>query len=213
MKLRTILAVAVTSAVVGPLTSVAILRADGPRTLAPASKNDALRLAAPGALEPMKRAIKLGAAIKAIGVAQSPPQTLETRVTPVAPRAAGGAQIVRAGIGTFNGADADEPDGSYMLARGTGFGALSTIEMRIPTEAGKLYVLDCRVRTPPSAGTKLMLVRAGSSSPVTVEDGHVLDAFVAKGAQTDLTLAASTGPNEIQGPIAYFYGCDFGRAN
>ena len=153
---------------------------------------------------------KLGAALKGVGSTQSPPPTLETRLTPVAPKLSSGAQITRASTVLFNGSDNDLPDGAFVLVRGTGM-PISSVEMRVPTEAGKFYVYDCRMQL--VGGTKLTLSRAGATSLATVEDGHVIGAFAATTTSTNVAVVVAPSAGETNAVLAHFYGCDVGKAN
>lgn len=206
MQLRTILLAA---AVLVPMTvEVAPARADDAPVAIHAG---VLRLGAP-VVDAQKRSVKLSAALKAIGVSQSPPQTLDVRLTPMASRAPGGAAITRAGTIVFQGPEAGEPDGSYALMRGGGAVAIASVEMRVPTESGKLYVVDCRVRAPQGAATKFTLTRGTTTSLVSVDDGHIYGAFTAASASSAIVVGATPGPGDTSGVLGYFYGCDIGKA-
>lgn len=211
MKLGTRL-VALAVSLVATITVTAV-HAD-PQAMALTPKGGVGRPDAPGPLVAVKRIATLSTALKQLGSTQDPPQTLETRLTPLTPRLPSGARIVRAGVVTFDAADPKTPDGSFTLERPSGAIAIATVEMRVPTEPGKMYVVDCRVRALAGSSTAFAVTRGSTTSTLPVDDGHILTAFTATSAESPLVVAAMpTSPTDKSAVLGYFYGCDVGKAN
>lgn len=191
--------------------------------LAPAQAEDMAlatgirRLGAPGSLDASKRLTRLSAVLKVAGAPATAavPPTLEMHLAPMAPRAANGALITRAGTVVLQGPEANEPEGSYALMRGAGMVAMSSIEMSFPTEPGKFYLVDCRVRTASSSSqTQFIVTRGSSTSVMPAEDGHIITAFSATASKTALVVAAMPGgPSDTAALFGYFYACDVGKAS
>lgn len=170
------------------------------------------RGAAPAPLEATKKMTKMKEALKIAGVpAAVPPQlALDTRISPANPRQASG-EITYAGTAIWSIGAANEPDGSISLVRPNGAIAMSGVDLKLTTEVGKMYLMDCRLSTVNSS-IKLIIVRNGSAMPLTIEDGHAVHAFQAKAAKTDVSIKwMPSGGNESY--FGAFYGCEVGKAN
>ena len=177
----------------------------------PVMKAEALRAlpkrgAAPRALTAKARLARVNKALVKVGLGKltAVKAYLDMRVTPVAPQWAANAKITAVGATYFDDADAEAPHGSYLLTD-------SVVRMTFPTEVGKLYILDCRLAPLGSSLTATVGREGASDVPLPVEDGHLLHVFQAGAAQTKLHF-------EVRKPggfwaSAYFYGCDFGKAN
>lgn len=175
-------------------------------TIALSSDNLPARRAAPAWLGASKRLARVNVMLKSAGLKllTGTPQTLEMRVTPAAPRWSNGAEITLMGPGVFLAPDADEPQGSFLFTD-------STLRMSFPTQAQKLYILDCRV-TPIANAFQVKVQRPGAADvAVPAQDGHILHVFTAKEATTKLALRF-VPPTDFPAS-SYFYGCDFGKAN
>ena len=108
------------------------------------------------------------------------------------------------GPGVFLAPDADEPEGSFLFMD-------AGLRMSFPTQTGKLYILDCRVM-PIANALQVKIQRKGAPDVSVPEaDGHILHVFTAKEMSTELALKFV--PPENFPASAYFYGCDFGKAN
>jgi hypothetical protein len=197
------LVLAISTGLVAAVAVVAVASADKVTTK-PAPGGAPERRAAPAQLSAAVRATRVKAALKAGGfnltTALSGP-----RLTPVAPTHTSGAAITYAGPGVFLGADSDEPDGAFMLQH-------SSVQMRFATSAQKTYVLTCSFELF-GQGTKSVTVKRQGANPASVplEGGHILHAFQAGGAVTNLNLEVIPPGNF---PAAgYFYGCDLGSAS
>jgi hypothetical protein len=197
------LVLAISTGLVAAVAAVAVVKADK-AAVKPAPGGAPERRAAPAQLSAVARATRVKAALKAGGfnlaTALSGP-----RLTPIAPAHTSGAAITYAGPGVFLGADPDEPDGAFLLQH-------SSVQMRFPTTAQKTYVLTCSFELF-GQGTKSVTVKRPGANPASVplEGGHILHAFQAGGAVTNLNLEVIP-PNNF--PAAgYFYGCDLGPAS
>jgi len=126
------------------------------------------------------------------------------RLTPIAPRHASGAVIKRAGpIMQFKGASNNEHNGSYALSKAY----ISSVDLKIPTEASNIYVLDCQLS--PQNQAVVIFVRNGSRTYPSVEDGHAMFAFEASSTETEVDIAFEAPSNTSEGDlVGYFYGCD-----
>jgi hypothetical protein len=167
--------------------------------------------AEPAALSPAARAARIKGALETAALTAAAPGSFGVRVTPAAPKTAA-AEILGAGAVHFSGPRPGASGGEYAFGAGTG-GGLSWpyVDLRLQTEANKHYVLDCRLRPPPGASTMgvVMGTPGGASATLEVKDGHVLFAFKATAASTDVNLVVtSLGGGSHRG---YFYGCDVGK--
>jgi hypothetical protein len=164
-------------------------------------------VAAPRALSATARLTRINKALLKAGLKKLPSvkALLEMRVTPVAPQWAANAKITALGPGYFNDADADAPQGSYLLM-------VSSVRMTFPTEVGKLYILDCRLNPMGDGTLTATVARTGATDvQLPIESGHLMNVFSATAAQTNLELKIRP-PGDFWSS-AFFYGCDFGKAN
>jgi hypothetical protein len=197
------LVLTVSTGLVAAVAAVAALSADKP-AIKPSVGSQPDRRPAPAQLGAAVRAARVKAVLKAGGFANLASASSGPRLTPVAPAHASGAAITYAGPGVLLGADADEPDGAFLLQH-------SSVQMRFPTTAQKVYVLTCSfdLFINPKAVT---VKRAGAANAsVPLEGGHILHAFQAGGAVTNLNLEIVPTTNFPS--TGYFYGCDLGPAS
>lgn len=134
--------------------------------------------------------------------------SIDMELTPVEPRHASGAQIKRAGpIWQLLGNSSSAPNGSYTLSKSY----TSSVDLRIPTVQGSIYVLDCKIA--PQNQAKAVFVRAGNKSYPAVEDGHAIYAFQASASSTDLIIAFDESPSTVLegSTVGYFYGCSIDK--
>jgi hypothetical protein len=129
------LVLTVSTGLIAAVAAVAALSADKPPAIKP-SLAQPDRRAAPSQLSAAIRTARTKAALKAGGFASLGSALSGPRLTPIAPAHSSGAAITYAGPGVFLGADADEPDGAFLLQH-------SSVQMRFPTTAQKVYVLTC----------------------------------------------------------------------
>lgn len=185
---------------------------DGIRPMSQVITLPSSRGVAPLALDPAKRMTKIKEAIKLAGIPAIPAsQTLDTRITPASPRQPSG-EITYAGTAVWSIGGSGEPDGSIALVRATGtMVAMSGVDLKLATETGKLYLMDCRLGVA-NGNIKLMIVRNGSAQPLPLEDGHAIHAFQAKGPKTDVSIKwIPSGSSDNY--FGAFYGCEVGKAN
>jgi hypothetical protein len=197
------LVLTVSTGLVAAVAAVAALSADKPPAIKP-SLAQPDRRAAPSHLSAAVRTARTKAALKTAGFASLGSALSGPRLTPIAPAHSSGAAITYAGPGVFLGADADEPDGAFLLQH-------SSVQMRFPTTAQKVYVLTCSFEL--MTQSKSVTVKRAGANPASVplEGGHILHAFQAAGAVTNLNLEVV--PNANFPVSGYFYGCDLGPAS
>jgi hypothetical protein len=142
------------------------------------------------------------------------PATLETRLTPDKPRA-NGARIAKLIIsGTYGTVeiDADPAKGSHVYLGNEKAGTFGAM-IEVPTEAGNLYIVDCRFLVHNNGawgpGTMHMDANQVQGAPMTSYNGHALYAFAATSSSTML----STVHAQDQGNSFAWWGCDIGKAN
>lgn len=168
-------------------------------------------VAAPAPLAAAKRVGRLAAALKASNIASTKMTTSPAvRVTPAAPRHSSGALITHAGRVSFTGPSAGNPDGTYKTVGG-GTAPTADVTMRFPTSSGAVYVLDCSITKSQLPNSKVLLARGGGQGvELPVEDGHVLHAFNAAGAATELALTF-TSVLDLSLPNPSFHGCELSK--
>lgn len=150
------------------------------------------------------------------------PQVLEMRLTPARSVLENGAKIGLASGIDFTGPTVKTPNGAYWLSgKATDWSAVtptasSIIEISVPTEVGKYYAIDCRVREYDVLPNKYSeasfdLTLGGVKKPVTSEGGHLI-------AATKATTSTTTFAIEYRDALARpfhamaFWGCDVGKA-
>lgn len=111
---------------------------------------------------------------------------------------AGPAILERAGAGFFWASPTNASEGGYTFLT-DGFA-----QLRLPTERGKTYVLDCRVQSVDPT----FAIRRGTREPfsqqrVVEESGHVVHAFRADAATTTLVVSNRGS--------WHFFGCEITR--
>jgi hypothetical protein len=150
------------------------------------------------------------------------PATLEMRLTPLTPRLDNGAQLSGVAAANFyNGSDAS-PEGVFYLLGNEANG--SWISIDVPTEVGKLYVMDCRAleydwhwEDPERFRDGEVSARLGNSGDyqdLTTIDGHLVWAFSATETTSHVSMFywGSPGGTYASRYLA-FWGCDIGKAN
>ena len=172
------------------------------------------RKVAPNLLPPATRKIRIDAALAAAKLTSTTTDpSLDVRLTPIAPSSAR-AEITSAGAILFRGPAPGAPDGEYAFVTGGGPLSLPHVFMRFPTEANKLYAIDCRVQPAPNMPKiRVSIGKTSSSSNAVIEtdDGHVFYALQATGTSTEVSLLVMPYPNNTTNKHGYFYGCDFGK--
>lgn len=149
-------------------------------------------------------------------------QVLEMRLTPARPMLDNGAQIELASGVDFTGPTLKSPGGAYWLSgKATDWSSItptapSIIQIRVPTEIGKVYAVDCRVREYDAIQNKFSeaafdLTLGGVERPVTSDGGHVLGAIKATAATTTIVIEYRDALARPFHALA-FWGCDIGKA-
>jgi hypothetical protein len=75
------------------------------------------------------------------------PPVSATRVSAKAPVSPAGAHIVQADSRTYVSHTARDPDGYFVLGAATANGGGNMVKLSFPVENGKLYLLECKVRS------------------------------------------------------------------
>jgi hypothetical protein len=111
------------------------------------------------------------------------PPVSATRVSAKVPASPAGAHVLQADSLTYVSSAADDPDGYFVFGPATANGGGGMIKLSFPVEKGKLYLLECKVR---SIGNVPIMFSREIGAPVTETitpvDDHV---FVAVRATSD----------------------------
>ena len=130
---------------------------------------------------------------RARGVQQLPPVTVppasSTRITAAQPVSSAGASVRQARPTMYLGPSDRDPDGVFVLGPSQPNGGGSFLKVTFPSESGKLYLLDCTVRTDSGAMVDFSpeLGAAVGESAAPVND-HVLVVVRATGTQLTRVL-------------------------
>lgn len=149
------------------------------------------------------------------------PQVLEMRLTPVRSVLENGAKIEFASGIDFTGPTLKSPTGAYWLSgKATDWSAItptapSRIEIRVPTEIGKVYAVDCRAREYDALQNKFTeasfnLSLNGVAQAATTDGGHVLGATKATATTSTITIEYRDALARPFHALA-FWGCDVGK--
>lgn len=185
--------------------SSSALHAEGP-IVKPLPVAAALPKAVSPPLPVAKKLDVVNKAVKLLGVAAltGPVPPAQMKVTPMAPVHEGGAKITYARPVTFVGPASPFPDGAYMLDYGPN--VKNELKMEMPTENGKLYLLDCKLTQ--FFGSSPLIVnmkRGDAAQALNPEDGHYLYTFKSDKAVQSFTLWTEHS--------ATFYGCELTKLN
>lgn len=136
------------------------------------------------------------------------------RLTPHSHTHQSGARI-RSMWGLYFENAGDGHDGTYTLSWAQPKGASQEIALEYPTEDGKVYVLDCRVRSsgrdasgkPVTFSPDLWASPTGSAGAMWPgSDGHVLVPFIAESAKTTIRITLQRAYSDYE--TVTWYGCD-----
>lgn len=157
------------------------------------------------------------------------PATLEMRLTPMHPSLDNGARIEAAAGIDYTGPSLEWPEGAYwMIGKANdwyypdgNYLEASTITIRVPTEPGKMHVVDCRALVWDYWGydtgqynsfvegtVKLRL--GGTAQTVKTVQGHILGVLHATEASSKIEIEYAD-PEHISYHGLIFWGCDVGK--
>ena len=151
------------------------------------------------------------------------PATLEMRLSPMRPRLDNGARIDFINGVDLTGPTPVWPDGAYWLSgKATDWieftsSLPSMLELLVPTQSGKHYVIDCRALeyqgglSETYTDAVVTLKVDGVATPVQAKDGHLLAVAKASAANTRFSFEYRDNPPRPFHALVW-WGCDIGKA-